>query len=121
MNVHVVKGRIGKDAVVRQAGNTKVTSFSLGWSDPFGDKETTWFNVSYFGDRGEKLSGYLTKGKEIVVSGTTKLRKYNDKDGNERYSLDLRANEISFTSGGQRSDDTSNTSAGIEDDDSVPF
>ena len=59
MNNLSIVGRVGKDAEVRDAGRNKVVNFSIAWSSPFGEKETTWFNVSLFGERFVKLATYM--------------------------------------------------------------
>lgn len=76
----VICGNLGKDSEVRQAGNTTVCSFSVASTTKVkGEDATTWVRCSLFGQRGEKLSEYLTKGKPVCVSGGLTTREYEGK------------------------------------------
>ena len=119
MNNHSIVGRVGKDAEVRDAGKNKVTTFSVAWSSPFGEKNTTWFKVNLFGDRFVKLAGYIKKGDMIGVTGPTELKPYTTKDGQERTSLESDGTNVTLM-GNKRSEGTSDTTSDT-DDDEVPF
>ena len=88
MNLLVIAGGLGKDAELRttQAGK-KVLGFSVAVSGR--NNETTWFNCSMWGDRGEKLAQYLKKGGKVTVSGQVSARVYNDKAYLEVFVHDL--------------------------------
>ena len=66
-----IAGNIGKDAEVRKTQDgTVVTGFSVAVEDRSGrEKQTLWFDCSIWGQRGEKLAQYLTKGSKVTVSG----------------------------------------------------
>lgn len=88
-----VIGFVGADAQLRDAGQgRKVLSFRVASTDPY-DKSTTWFSVSMFGTRGEKLAEMITKGKFVYVTGSFKQRTY-EQNGEERTSLDVNAYDI---------------------------
>jgi single-strand DNA-binding protein len=74
-------GRIGRDAVTRQTGNGKpVTGWPLAIDVGWGDKKTTlWLDCTLWGDRGQKLSEYLTKGAQIGVTGEIGTREHEGK------------------------------------------
>ena len=73
-------GRIGKDAVVRQAGSDKVTGFSLAMDNGYGDKkETLWFDCSGWGKRYEAVAPYLLKGAQVFVAGEQGEREHEGK------------------------------------------
>jgi single-strand DNA-binding protein len=94
-----IAGGIGKDAVTRntQQGD-KVTGFSVGVSEGFGDsKRTIWFDVSMWGNRGEKLAQHLTKGSRVVVTGDLSTREHEGKT-----YLTLRAADVTLMGGGNR-------------------
>ncbi len=126
-----IAGGLGKDAVTRttQQGD-KVTGFSVGVSEGFGDsKRTLWFDVSLWGARGEKLAQYLTKGARVVVSGGLSTREHEGKT-----YLTLRAAEVTLMGGNddQRGNQSSQARAAdkaqrpapadMDDDlDSIPF
>lgn len=95
-----IAGGIGKDAVLRttQQGD-KVASFSVAVDDGFGqNKRTLWFDVSIWGARAEKLSGFLTKGSKVCVTGDLSTREHEGKT-----YLTVRAAEVTLQGGGERS------------------
>lgn len=100
MNVITIAGNLGKDAELRhtQTGDA-VASFSV--ADSMGrDKPTTWWKCSLWGKRAEVLSQYLTKGSRVTVTGSATERKWTDKDGQERVTLEIRVNDIALQGGG---------------------
>lgn len=114
-----IAGNIGKTAVTRNAGSGTVTGFSVAVQDGFGDKKRTlWFDVSMWGQRGEKLAQYLTKGSKVVASGDLSTREHDGKT-----YLTLNAQEVTLMGGGQeRQDEPSRpASQGSALDDEVPF
>jgi single-strand DNA-binding protein len=119
-----ITGTIGRDAEIRPAGSTTVTSFSVAvgtWSKQAG-KDTQWVKVSMFGKRGESVAPLLTKGTRVVVGGSLSFREYTDKDGVVQKSVEINANEVipflkprdgqGGVEGGHRRND---------DDDNLPF
>ena len=128
-----IAGGITRDAVTRttQQGD-KVTGFSVAVSEGFGDsKRTLYFDCSLWGNRGEKLAGYLTKGSRVAVSGDLSTREHEG-----RTYLTVRASEVTLLGGGNRDDGMSDTARAadraqrptgggrpdLEDDlDSIPF
>jgi len=75
-----IAGNIGKNAEVREAGQNKVTGWTVAVDDGFGDKKTTiWFDCNWWGTRGEKVAQYIQKGGKITVSGELSTREYEGK------------------------------------------
>lgn len=74
-------GRLGKDAEVRQAGNSTVAGFSVATDVGYGDrKQTLWFDCSIWGKRAESgLIQYLTKGQQVAISGELSEREHEGK------------------------------------------
>lgn len=74
--------RVGKDdAVVRftQAGKA-VTGWSAAFDSGWGDnKQTVWLDCSWWGERGQKVAEYITKGSQLVIEGNIGTRMHNDK------------------------------------------
>lgn len=106
MNNLCATGRIGKDCETRftQSGDA-ITSFPVAIDSGYGEKKvTTWLNCSMFGKRGEAVAPYLKKGGQVAISGELTNRQYTDKSGNEKYSLDLRVNDLTLI-GGKPADD----------------
>ena len=99
MNSITVAGQLGKDTEVRYLPNgDAVAAFSV--ADSQGkDKDTIWWNCQLFGKRAESLSQYLTKGQAVTVSGNVTQRKYTDKNGQERTSMDVRVNDVALQGG----------------------
>ena len=80
MNSFNAIGRVGKDAVTRQAGNSQVTGFSLAVDSGFGDKkQTLWLDCSAWGDRFAMVGGYITKGSQLGVTGELGTREHDGK------------------------------------------
>lgn len=97
MNSFNAIGRVGgKDAVTRytQAGKP-VTGWSLAVDNGFGDnKQTIWLDCSLWGDRGEKVAEYITKGSQLGVSGELGTREHEGKT-----YLTLRVAEVTLIGG----------------------
>ena len=74
----VIAGGIGKDAVIRNAGDKQVTGWSVGVKDGWGQNEKTlWFDCSWWGQRGVKVADYIKKGGKITVCGELSTREHN--------------------------------------------
>jgi len=58
------------------------------------DGETNWWNVTAFGYNAEYALNYLGKGDSVLIEGDVDLRKYTDRDGNKRVSVDVTASHI---------------------------
>jgi single-strand DNA-binding protein len=88
-----ILGGLGKDPVTRTTGNgNKVTGFSIGVDDGFGDnKRTIWFDVSFWGKRGDVIAQHVKKGDKLCVSGELSTREYEGKT-----YLTLNGNDFSF-------------------------
>lgn len=127
MNVLCVTGNLGRDAEVRQAGNSTVCSFSVAMTAGYGDKkQTIWLDCSLWGKQAEgSLPSYLTKGQQVAVSGELSTREHEGKT-----YLQLRVNTIDLIgkredgqqrqSAPQHTHPQSSPAAGSFDDD-VPF
>ena len=135
-------GNLGRDAEQRHtAGGTTVSNFSLATTDTWTDKSsgqrqerTEWHRVVVWDRQAESLQPYLTKGKQICVEGRLQTREWNDRDGNKRYTTEIRADRITLlggrgdSGGGGRQDrqeppaevDGPGSSSELTDDD-IPF
>jgi len=75
-----IAGRLTKDAETRNAGDDRVTGFSVAVDDRSGREKTTiFFDCSMWGKRGESLAQYLTKGSSVTVSGDLGKREHDGK------------------------------------------
>lgn len=99
MNVITVAGTLGKDAEVKYLANgDAICNFSI--ADSMGrDKGTIWWNCGLYGKRAESLSQYLVKGQAVTVTGSVSERKWTDKEGNERKTMDVRVNDVALQGG----------------------
>src|SRR5262249_35219483 len=72
------------------------------WNDKAGQRQekTEWHRVVVWGKSAESLAEYLTKGKQIYVEGRLQTRQWDDKDGNKRYTTEIRGDRIVLLSGG---------------------
>jgi single-strand DNA-binding protein len=96
-------GNIGAAAEVRAAGESSVASFSLATTERWKDRETQerkerteWHRVEVWGGLAGVVSQYGRKGGLVYVEGKLKTEKYTDKEGVERYSTKVRADEVTF-------------------------
>jgi single-strand DNA-binding protein len=98
MQVITITGRVGGNAETRQAGNTSVTNFNCAVDQGWGDKkQTNWFRVAIWGERGGKLQQYINKGDKVAVTGELEIGEYNGKP-----QYEIRANDVDcFMSGKQ--------------------
>jgi len=114
MNNLSATGNISRDAELRFTPNQDaVCSFSFALSSGFGDKKvTTWLNCNVWGSRAETLAPMLLKGTTIGIVGELTNRPYKAKDGTEKFSLEVRVNDLTLLkSKGDTSTSTSNNNA----------
>lgn len=106
MNLYCCTTRLFKDAEQRFLNDgTSVVTFTGAVDSGFGDKkQATWIKFSLFGKRSESLLPYLKDKTQIAVHGELTNRKYQDKEGNDRYSLEVRVNDITLVGGRQESE-----------------
>lgn len=125
MNIWTFTGHLGKDIEVRYLPNgDAVGSFSVGVNFGYGDKKgTIWARCSLFGKRVEALRQYLNKGQLVAVSGEVSERKWQDKEGTERVSQEVRVNDVTLLGGKSETPAKAapNKSVSLDDDDSIPF
>ena len=105
MNKIFVLGRLGADPVSRETKTgSKMVTFRLATTRKHRDKSehTEWFGVTSWGRDAERCLTYLSKGRSVLVEGSLQTHKYLGRDGVERMSLDIRADEITFLGGGRK-------------------
>lgn len=94
-------GRLGGEPELKHVGSYSVLEFSVANNTGFGDKQVTnWFRCTIWGARGEKLQSYLSKGKQVFITGELSLRKYTTNDGVEKMSPDVKVDQLDFIQGG---------------------
>ena len=101
LNKIILMGRLTRDPELRRTGSgTAVTSFSLAVDRDFksqsGEKETDFIDVVAWRSTAEFVAKYFTKGRMAVVEGRLQIRDWKDKDGNNRRSAEVVADNIYF-------------------------
>ncbi|WP_298268897.1 single-stranded DNA-binding protein [Geobacter sp.] len=96
LNKVMLIGNLGKDPEVRYTpAGTAVASFSLATSERFKNKngeweeKTEWHNVVLWGRQAEVAGEYLSKGKTVYIEGRLQTRKWQDKDGRDRWTTEV--------------------------------
>ena len=100
MNNITLAGRLGTDPEVRfTPSGQKVTSFSMATNSRKGGKdETTWWRITVWGERLDKMIQYLKKGSAIIVVGELhKPEIYTDRNGNPQVSMEVTAEILKFS------------------------
>ena len=101
MNVFTCTTRLYKDAEQRFTQNgDSIVSFKGAVDAGFGQNKTTsWIKFKMWGKRGDSVLPYLKDKTQICVSGELANREYTDKEGQKRYSLEVRVNELTLVGG----------------------
>lgn len=109
VNKAILVGRLGSDPEVRSTqSGTSVANMSLAtnryWKDQSGQRqeETEWHRVVVFGRLAETCGEYLSKGRQIYVEGRLQTNEWEDRDGVERRTTEIVANNVQFLSGGDQ-------------------
>jgi len=101
VNKAMLIGRLGQEPEVRYTKDRDpVTNFSLATSHKSKDQEyTEWHRIVSFGKLAEICGQYLTKGKLVMVEGRIHTKKWQDKEGKDRYTTEIVAAQVEFLSG----------------------
>ena len=102
VNKVILVGNLGKDPEVRYSPNGgAVANITIATSESWKDKtsgekqeKTEWHRVVFFGRLAEIAGEYLKKGAQIYVEGRLQTRKWQDKEGKDRYTTEIVANEM---------------------------
>ena len=102
VNKVILVGNLGKDPETRYMPNgDAVTNITLATTDSWKDKSsgdkreaTEWHRVVFFRKLAEIASQYLRKGSQVYIEGSLKTRKWQDKDGQDRYTTEIVADEM---------------------------
>lgn len=98
LNKVMIIGNLGKDPEIRyMPSGDAVANFSIATSESWTDKasgdkkeQTEWHRCSAFGRTAEVIGQYVKKGSKIYVEGRLQTRKWQDKDGQDRYTTEVR-------------------------------
>jgi single-strand DNA-binding protein len=107
INKVILIGNLGSDPDIRHTqGGNAVANLSLATSESWRDKttgetreNTEWHRVVMFGRLGEIAGEYLRKGSKVYVEGRLQTRKWQDKEGQDRWTTEIVANEMQMLDG----------------------
>ena len=102
VNKVILVGNLGKDPETRYApSGDAICNITLATTDTWRDKTsgekreaTEWHRVVFFGKLAEIAGQYLRKGSQVYVEGSLRTRKWQDKEGQDRYTTEIRADEM---------------------------
>ena len=146
LNRCMIIGRLGRDVELRYSQNgSAVASLNIATDESYTDRDgnkverVEWHRVSVYGKSAENCANYLRKGSLVYVEGSLQTRKWQDQNGQDRYTTEIKAQRVQFLDrrgdgqqggqqGGQRQQRAQRTqgrqggqSQPYEDDSSVPF
>jgi single-strand DNA-binding protein len=101
VNKVIIIGNLGRDPETRyMPEGGAITNISVAttesWKDKNGEKQekTEWHRVAFFGKLAEIAGEYLKKGSQVYVEGRLQTRKWQDKDGQDKYMTEIVANQM---------------------------
>jgi single-strand DNA-binding protein len=123
VNKVIIVGNLGRDPEVRSfPSGDRVANVTIATTDKWKDKQTgemkeatEWHRVVFNGRLAEIAGEYLRKGSQVYVEGSLRTRKWQDKDGNERQTTEIRADTMQML--GSRQGMGSPASSSYDDDD----
>lgn len=127
-NKIILVGNLGKDPELRYTpGGTPVCSFSMATNERRKDRTTgeqhdvaTWFRVTLWNRQAETASQYLSKGSPIYIEGRLRTEEYTDRDGKQRFSLEVNATDMQFIGGGNGNGNKTQAAAGAKQSAAAP-
>ncbi len=102
INKVILVGNLGADPETRyMPSGSAVTNIRVATTESWKDKDTgdqqertEWHSVAFFGRLAEIVAEYLRKGSQVYIEGKLRTRKWQDRDGNDRWSTEVVANEM---------------------------
>ena len=107
VNKVIIIGNLGADPESRaMPSGASVANLRIATTESWRDKQsgeqqerTEWHRVALFGRLAEVASEYLRKGSQVYIEGSLRTRKWQDKQGNERYTTEIVANDMQMLGG----------------------
>ena len=143
VNKVILVGNLGKDPEVRYLPNgNAVANFTIATSESWKDKDTgekkektEWHRIVVWGKLAEICGEYLRKGKQVYIEGRLQTRKWQDKDGHDKYTTEVVCDEMQMLGGRGDGGDAEQSppadnrgagkpapaKAGADFDDDIPF
>ena len=127
VNKVILMGRLGVDPELRYTkGGQATCSLRLATSEVWGtgdarQERTEWHRVVLWGRQAELAKEYLAKGRLVYIEGRLQTRKWQDKDGHDRYTTEIVAREIQFIDGKRGGSGGGGNEPPGPDDSSAPY
>jgi len=124
INKVILVGNLGADPETRHTeSGTAIANFNMAtvesWSkDGEKQEKTEWHRIVAFSRLGEICGEYLTKGSRVYIEGKLQTRKWQDKDGNDRYTTEIVAREMKMLSAKSSGGDNTTDRERVDD---LPF
>ncbi len=107
INKVIIVGNLGQDPETRyMPSGSAVTNFTVATNESWKDKQTgeqkdrtEWHRVAMFGRLAEVAAEYLRKGSQVYIEGKLRTRKWQDRDGKDRYTTEIIADEMQMLGG----------------------
>jgi single-strand DNA-binding protein len=128
VNKVILVGNLGKDPEVRYLDNgVAVANFSLATTENYKNKEgervsqTEWHNIVLWRGLAEVAEKWLKKGSSVYVEGKIRTRKWEDKEGNTRYSTEILGDNMTMLGGKPTSESPAASVPSSDKKDDLPF
>jgi len=120
VNKAILVGHLGKDPETRYApSGDAICNITLATSEAWRDKATgekreatEWHKVAFFGKLAEIAGQYLRKGSQVYIEGSIHTRKWQDKDGQDRYTTEIRGDQMKMLGSRPEGGESQSRSAG---------
>ena len=118
VNKVILVGNLGRDPETREGRGTTICNLNIATQERRKDKDgnwsdhTEWHRVVCFGKTAENAQKFLRKGRQVYVEGRIQTNKWQDKEGRDRYTTEIVANQIQFLGGRQDSETSGGGASG---------
>lgn len=106
VNKVTIIGNLGRDPEMRyMPSGDAIANLRIATAEKYKDRNgemqesTEWHSVAFFGKTAEVCGQYLKKGSQVYVEGSLRTRKWQDKDGNDRYTTEIRGDRMQMLGG----------------------
>lgn len=103
LNKCMIIGRLGRDVELRYSQNgSAVASLNIATDESYTDRDgnkverVEWHRVSVYGKSAENCANYLRKGSLVYVEGSLQTCKWQDQNGQDRYTTEIKAQRVQF-------------------------
>lgn len=127
VNKVILLGNIGKDPEVRETKAGNIVNMVMATSEKYTDKsgqkqeKTEWHNLVVFGKLADVVSKYVKKGDKLYVEGSITTRKWEDKEGNTRYTTEVKVRDLTMLGGAEKKSTQPALATVDEGEDDLPF